>query len=276
VGRDRAGDLGIVRVDPSLRITGLAEKPQSDDQLRPYRLAPGWLEGRGIPPQGREYLANMGIYLFRRSALFQLLDSLPSATDLVREVFARSLATHRIQAYLFDGYWEDLGTVRAYHEANLALAGESPPFDFHSPEGVIFTRMRHLPASRVGDAVLDQCLISDGCLIESGVKLERCVVGLRSRIGRHAALRDTILIGADRYETESERNGNRGRGQSDFGVGEDSVIERAILDKDCRVGRNVRIINQRRVHEYDGPDYFVRDGIVVVPNGAVIPDGAVI
>jgi glucose-1-phosphate adenylyltransferase len=276
VSDTQARNLGVIRVDDSLRITGLVEKPQTEEQLWPFRLPAGWLESRGIVSQGRAYLANMGIYLFGRPVLFNLLDAQPSATDLVREVFAGSLAARRIQAYLFDGYWEDLGTIQSYHAANLALVGDQPPFDFHSPEGVIYTRMRYLPASHVSGAHMDQCLISDGCTIETGARLERSVIGLRSRIGRNVTLRDTVMNGADRYETDSERAGNRAHGIPDFGVGEGSVIERAILDKDCRIGQNVQIINRRRLREDDGPNYCIRDGIVVIPNGVVVPDGTVI
>src|SRR5436189_4255554 len=134
----------------------------------------------------------MGIYLFKRDVLIKLLNTPPLATDFGKEIFPRSITTHRVQAHLFDGYWEDLGTVKAYHEANLALASDDPPFDFHSPEGVIFTRMRFLPASRVENARLRECLISDGCVIQHGADLERCVVGVRSRIGRGATLRDVV------------------------------------------------------------------------------------
>lgn len=276
VTAEQARQVGVVRVDNSLRITGMIEKPQNDEQLAAYRLPPGWLETRGIPALGRDYLANMGIYLFNRQVLFNLFEAQPAADDLVREVFIRSLTSHRIQAHVFAGYWEDLGTIRSYHEANLALAGDRPPFDFHSPEGVIYTRMRYLPASRVSAAQLEHCLISDGCLIQEGARLERCVIGLRSSIGRHATLRDTVLIGADRYETERERAANRKLEVPDFGVGEGTVIERAIVDKDCRIGRNVRIVNRRALQEDDGTNYHIRDGIVVIPNGAVVPDGCII
>src|SRR5213078_711968 len=127
--------------------------------------------------------ASMGIYAFKRQALIDLLAAQPLATDFGKEVFPRCVRTHRVQAHLFDGYWEDLGTVRAYHEANLALAGDDPPFDFHSPEGVIYTRMRNLPASRLGGAGLERCLVSDGCVVQAGTRLERCVIGVRSVIG---------------------------------------------------------------------------------------------
>jgi glucose-1-phosphate adenylyltransferase len=282
VSRDQVSRLGIVRLDDQGRIVSLVEKPQTDAQLDALRTPPEWLRARGIRPAvvpgpaGGEYLANMGIYLFNRSVLLDLLHVQPLAKDLVTEVFARRLSTHPIQAHLFGGYWADVGTIRAYHEASLALAGDDPPFNFHSPDGVIYTRMRNLPASRLGTAVAEQCLISDGCTIGAGARLERCVLGVRSRIGRNATLRDTVLIGADRYETPEERNSNRRQEVPDVGIGDDTVIERAIVDKDCRIGRNVRIVNARNVHEDEGINYVIRDGIVVIPNDAVVPDGTVI
>src|SRR5262249_6597344 len=155
-------------------------------------------------------------------------------------------------------------------------ASEHPPFDFHSPEGVIYTRMRFLPASRMNGARLEQCLVSDGCVIQPGTHIERCVIGVRSHIGRDVTLRNTIMIGADRYEPEAERAENRKRGIPNFGVGDGSVIEQAILDKDARVGRNVQIVNRRKLKSDDGPNYVIRDGIVVIPKGTVVPDGTIV
>src|SRR5262249_41235034 len=160
-------------------------------------------------------------------------------------------------AFVFDGYWEDIGTIKSYHEAHLALTGPAPPFEFESPEGVIYTRMRNLPASRVRDARVDRCLIADGCVVQPGAELERSVLGVRSRIGPGARLRDTILIGADRFETAEELRGNRQRGIPDLGVGEGSVIERAIIDKDCRIGRGVRIVNSCGLAEADAEHYVI-------------------
>ena len=277
VPRSQAPRLGIVRLDDLGRIVRLVEKPQSDAELETLRTPAEWLRQRGVAAAADgAYLGNMGIYLFNRRVLLDLLDVQPLANDLVTEVFARRLSTHPIQAHLFDGYWADVGTIRSYHEASLALAGDTPPFDFHSPEGVVYTRMRNLPASRLGTAVAEQCLISDGCSVGTGARLERCVVGVRSRIGRNATLRDTVLIGADRYETDDHRSGNRRRGVPDVGIGDDTIIERAIVDKDCRIGRNVRIVNVRGRQEDEGDNYVIRDGIVVIPNDAVVPDGTVI
>jgi glucose-1-phosphate adenylyltransferase len=269
-------ELGLARIDSAGRIVGFVEKPKHESLLAGLELSGKWLQERGVVDPKRQYLANMGIYLFKRKVLLDLLNVEPIPTDFGKEVFPRGVQTHRIMAHVFDGYWEDLGTIRAYHEANLALCGDNPPFDFHSPEGIIYTRMRFLPASRVSAATLKECLISDGCVIQAGAKLERCLMGVRSMIGRDVTIKHSIVIGADRYETEAERAGNKSRGVPDIAIGEKTVIEQAIIDKDCRIGRNVRIVNQRRVQDEEGPNYVIRDGIVVIPRGTTIPDGTVI
>jgi glucose-1-phosphate adenylyltransferase len=271
-----AAGFGMVRVDEAGRVAGFVEKPQRPEQLEPLRMPDEWFAGRGIRSEGRHYLASMGIYLFGRETLINLLGAPPLATDFGKEVFPRSIKSHHVQTFLFDGYWEDVGTVKAYHQANLALTGDVPPFDFHSPGGVMYTRMRYLPASRVSGARLDHCLVSDGCIVQAGCRLERCVLGLRTRLGRDVAARDTVLIGADRFETEAERAENRRRGVPDLGVGDRSVIEGAILDKDCRVGAGVQILNRRQVQDEEGQNYVIRDGVVVIPKGAVVHDGTVI
>ena len=276
VRRAQAPEYGVVRLDDGGRIIDLVEKPQAPRQLDALRTPAGWFERRGLGGREYEHLANMGIYLFQTEVLLDLLHAGPPATDLVRELLMRALATHRIQAHLFAGYWQDVGTIKAYYEASLALAGDAPPFDFHSAEGTIYTRMRNLPASRVGAARLEQCLVSDGCIVGDGVRAERSVLGVRCRVGRDVTLRGAVLIGADRYETPAEREGNRRRGLPDIGVGEGSAIERAIVDKDCRIGRGVRVVNSQQVREADGENYVIRDGIVVIPDRAVLPDGTVI
>jgi glucose-1-phosphate adenylyltransferase len=276
VTRQRAVDLGILRLDDAGRVVQMIEKPRTDEQLRPLRLPPEWLEARGIARHGRDYLANMGIYFFRRSVLCELLQRDPTAMDLVLNIFPRCLGTHRIRAHLFDGYWEDLGTIKTYYEASLALTGPEPPFGFHSPDGFIYTRMRYLPAARISAARMEDCIVGDGCVVQPGAELHRCIIGIRSRIGHNVQVRDAIVLGADRFETEAERAANRQRGVPDIGIGDGSVIERAILDKDCRVGTNVRIVNARRLADAEGDNYVIRDGIVVIPNGAVVPDGTVI
>lgn len=273
---DQASGFGILRVDERGRIIGFLEKPKTEEQLAPMKTPSEWIEKRGIPVKGRNYLASMGIYLFRKEVLYESLNTPPLATDFGKDIFPRSIRTHQVQAHLFDGYWEDLGTVKSYHDANLALALPDPPFDFHSPEGVIYTRMRYLPASRIRAASVEDCLISDGCVIQEGTRMERCVVGVRSRIGQNVTIKDTVLIGADRFETDAEREENRRKGIPDLTIGDWSIVERAILDKDVRIGKNVRIVNHRNVQEDEGDNYVIRDGIVCIPRGAVVPDGALI
>ena len=274
--RDQVPGFGIVQLDDTGRVTGFVEKPKTPEAIDACRTPAGWMDKQGIPGKGREHLASMGIYVFKREALLSLLMARPLATDFGKEIFPRSIKTHRVQAHLFDGYWEDLGTVKAYHEANLALAGDAPPFDFHSPEGVIFTRMRFLPASRMQGAKLKHCLVSDGCVIEEGAELDMCVVGVRSRIGKGAVVRNTVILGADRFETDEERAANRAAGRPDLLIGEGTSIDGAILDKEVRIGRNVRITSKADAMDTESETHVVRDGVVVIPRGTVIPDGTVI
>jgi glucose-1-phosphate adenylyltransferase len=276
VPRDQVPGLGIVRLDETGKVIGFVEKPQTDEAIDAARSPAEWISRRGTQAKGREHLASMGIYLFTRKSLLELLSLRPLATDFGKEIFPRSIKSHLVQAHLFDGYWEDLGTVRAYHEANLALASDDPPFDFHSPDGIIYTRMRFLPASRVSGARMSQCLISDGCIILDGTDLKGCVIGVRSRIGKNVTIRDTVILGADRFETDADRRANRAINRPDLVVGDGALIERAILDKECRIGRNVRIVNQRGVKDDEGENYVIRDGIVTIPRGTVVPDGTVI
>jgi glucose-1-phosphate adenylyltransferase len=276
VTADAASGLGMLRLDDSGRVTGFVEKPQTQEELEPLWMPGEWIEQRGIKSAGRHYMASMGIYLFQRDVLFQLLNAPPLAKDFGREIFPRSLQSRRVQAHLFDGYWEDVGTIKAYHEASLALTNDAPPFDFNRPDGVIYTRMRYLPASRISGATLDHCLVSDGCVVRAGAKIVHTVLGVRTRIGQNTTIRNTVLIGADRLETEEERLANKHRSVPDFTVGDNSFIENAILDKDCRVGNNVRIVNQKQVQNEEGRNYVIRDGIVVIPRGATVMDGTVI
>jgi glucose-1-phosphate adenylyltransferase len=276
VPASQVSGFGVVRLDQNDRVIGFVEKPQTEEARAPVRMPPEWFSARGTESKGREFLASMGIYVFNRQALLDLLNARPLATDFGKEIFPRSIKSHRVQAHLFDGYWEDLGTVQAYHQANLELVSDNPPFDFHSPEGVIFTRMRFLPASRISVASVKQCLISDGCVVQEGADLQRCVIGVRSRIGRNVVLRDTVLIGADRFETDAERAANQARGIPDLGIGDNSVIEGTIIDKDCRIGRNVQIRNRHKKQDEEGETYVIRDGIITIPRGMIVPDGTVI
>ena len=278
VSAENASGFGICRLDDRGKVVGFLEKPQTADQLAPFKTTDEWIAARGIQAQSRNYLASMGIYLFKRDALFHLLNAPPLATDFGKEIFPRSIHAHHVQAHLFDGYWEDVGTIKSYHEANLALTSENPPFIFHHRGGVIYTRMRYLPASRINATrsfgspfSFRRC-----CVIGAGTTITRCVIGIRTQIGRNVTLRDSVLIGADRYDIQEEREENQRRGLPNLGIGDGSVIDNAILDKDCRIGVNCRIINKDRVQNSEGKNFVIRDGVVVIPKGAILLDGTVI
>jgi glucose-1-phosphate adenylyltransferase len=278
VPENQTPGFGLLSMDAQSRVTGFVEKPATHEEREPYYTSAEWIERRGIPCAGRHYLANMGIYLFRTEVLYDLLTARPLATDFGKEVFPRNYKTKRVCAHLFDGYWEDLGTIRSYHQASLALATPNPPFDFFSPEGVIYTRMRNLPASRIDGAILEHSVIADGCIIGTGTRIERSLIGVRSVIGADCTIRDVVMIGSDKYETDSQKAENVRTGQPSFNIGDGSLIERAILDKDCRIGKRVKLVNREGKQDFDGPNglYHIRDGIICIPRGTAIPDGSVL
>jgi len=265
VAREQASAFGILKLDGQGRIVHFEEKPP------PERL--GALES-DLPGGGRGWLASMGIYMFAREALERALSD-ASLVDFGRHVIPRAIGESRVQGHLFRGYWEDVGTIASYFEANLALTGQMPPFDFYDVGRPVYTAPRFLPATKVEGCTLRSALVSEGCIL-MGAEIDRSVVGIRSRIGPGTRLRNTLVLGADFYETIEEIEQMRARGIPPVGIGADCVLERAIVDKNARIGRGVRLLNEAGVREADGPGYHVRDGIVIVPKGAVVPDGTAI
>jgi glucose-1-phosphate adenylyltransferase len=278
VQENQTSGFGLLSMDSHSRVTGFVEKPSTHEERQPYYTSAEWIERRGIVCGGRHYLANMGIYLFKTQVLYDLLTAKPLATDFGKEVFPRNYKTRKVCAHLFDGYWEDLGTIRSYHEACLALAGPKPPFDFSSTDGVIYTRMRNLPPSRFDGAILEHSVVADGCIIGTGTRIERSLIGVRSMIGADCTIRDVVLIGSDQFETAKEKTDNAQAGIPNLNIGDGTVIEKAILDKDCRIGKRVKLVNREKKQDFDGPNglYHIRDGIICVPRGTIIPDGAIV
>jgi glucose-1-phosphate adenylyltransferase len=278
VQEEQTPGFGLLSMDSHSRVTGFVEKPKTPEERSPFYTSAEWIQRRGIDPGGRHYLANMGIYLFKTEVLYEVLTAKPLATDFGKEVFPRNYKTKNVCAHLFDGYWEDLGTIKSYHEASLALAGPNPPFDFFSREGVIYTRMRNLPASRINGAVLEHSVVADGCVIGSGTRIERSLIGVRSVIGSDCVVRDTVLIGSDKFETDAQKRENARTNRPDLNLGDGVVIEKAILDKDCRIGRGAKLINAANKQDFDGPNgmYHIRDGIICVSRGSIIPAGTVV
>lgn len=272
VDRAAAKSFGIMRLDDSGRVRGFLEKPQTEAEMELVRTEPAWIDARGIPSRGRDMLASMGIYLFRKQVLFDLL-SKTDYHDFGKEIFPMSIRTHHVQVFLFDGYWEDIGTVRAFYDANLALTKPDAPFQLQDEKRPIFTHARSLPPTRCDGATIKQSLVADGCLIEAGTVIENCVIGLRCRIGRNVRLKDSILMGADYVQTPEEVAADLAQGLPPVGIGEGTVVEGAIIDKNCRIGRNVRITSQGREQAPPGATVVIQDGILVVPKETTLPDG---
>jgi glucose-1-phosphate adenylyltransferase len=268
-----ASGLGIMRLDDSGRVVGFLEKPKTMQELEHVRTDPAWIDARGLRSQGRDCLANMGIYLFNRTTLIDVLQK-TDYRDFGKEVFPATIRARHVQVHLFDGYWEDIGTIKSFFEANLELALPNAPFDLSLPEAPIFTRARFLPPTRFDNTRIHGSLVADGSIIEEGAVIENAVIGLRCRIGRNVVIRNSVLMGADFYESADEIALRQTNGDPPLGVGEGSHIEGAIIDKNARIGRNVRIINEQGIdHTEETPFGMIRDGIVVTAKGTSLPDG---
>jgi len=272
VDRQAARSFGVMRVDDQGRVQGFLEKPQTDEEINIVRMEPAWIDSHGIDSKGRDCLANMGIYLFNRQTLVDVLTK-TDYQDFGREVFPAAVRSRHVHVHLFDGYWEDIGTIRAFYEANLSLANQNPPFNFHLPSAPIYSRARFLPPSLMDGATVKGSSIAEGCRIGRGALIENSIVGLRCVIGENVTIRNTIVMGADEYDYEDRGRDNLIEMPA-IGIGSGSVIEGAILDKNCHIGRNVRIVNAQRIeNSADADDCVIRDGIPCVVKDAVLPDG---
>lgn len=277
VDPDAARGFGLMRTSADGRIQEFREKPKG------AALEAMWVDTQSLGLSAQEaarrpFLASMGIYVFDRQVLFDLLTSNPSATDFGQEIIPAALAGgQKLQSYLFDDYWEDIGTIKSFYEANLALAEETPPFSFFDEHAPIYTRPRYLPPSQISNSRLSRSVLSEGCRLDRCV-INHCVVGLRLRVEEGAVLEDTLVMGADSYESEEERRQVRARGGVPLGIGAGTTIKRAILDKNVRIGANVQVINKDHVQEADRSalGFTIRSGIVVIEKNTTLPDGTII
>jgi glucose-1-phosphate adenylyltransferase len=268
-----ASNFGLMKLGPDGRVELFREKPKGD-ALTEMQTDTAAL---GLTPEDaakRPYLASMGIYLFKNSVLVDLLAD-ASTIDFGYQVIPRSIEKFDVYGFLFDGYWEDLGTIEAFYRANMDLTSSDPHFNFHDMTAPIYTRARFLPSTRVERCEIRESIISEGSIL-NGVRILNSVVGIRSQIGEEAELERVMMMGADFYEDEEDFQYNRELGIPDIGIGKCSVIRRAIIDKNAHIGANVRIINEERIQNFDGPGYYIRDGIVIVPKNGVLPAGTVI
>ena len=255
---------GILKTDAQDCIVDFYEKPQEAEVL----------ERLQSPGHEQPYLASMGIYVFNMDAMTGLLDD-ASGDDFGKHIIPAAIESGHVRMFPFEGYWEDIGTVSAFYEANLALTLPNPPFDFYDPERPIYTRSRFLPSSRIDGCHIERTIVADGCRLYDA-DIEECVIGLRSMVRPGAQLRQVVMMGADFNETVADKAENRLVGRPHVGIGHDTQIERAIIDKNARIGQGVTIRSHTGEEDRDEEQYSIRDGIVVVPKNATIPDGTTI
>lgn len=266
VSREAARSLGVMRANESGRIEGFLEKPSTDQELDSVHVPPEWFTQRGVSPEGRGCLASMGIYIFNQSTLIDVLEK-TQYRDFGKEIFPASIRARKVVAHLFDDYWEDIGTIRAFYEANLSLAQSTPPFEFVSSQAPVFTRPRFLPPTRIDGAQVEGSMIAEGCRIGRGAVIRNSIVGLRCIIGEGVHIEDSVLMGADYYGDDGDpAHGPR--------IGNHAKIVGSILDKNCVIGQGAELINPG-IEDSDPrhPLCVIRDGIPVVIKEAEVPDG---
>ena len=270
VTAEDAGGFGILKTDADGMITEFHEKPSPDELVGLESPVSPEMEA-----QGRVYLASMGIYFFNRDVLGEVLRNDPDRIDFGKEIIPSAIATHRVASYPFEGYWSDIGTVRSFYEANLALADRKPDFDLYDGDAPIYTNVRMLPPAKFQDATVVDSMIAEASIVMRAT-IEQSVVGIRSYIADGVELRRTVMLGAD-YLPWSDPTTRHGIGTPDHpGIGEGSIVENAIIDKNVQVGRDCRITNAAGVDDAEGEGWTIRDGVVVLHKNAVIPDGTVI
>src|SRR5256884_3275016 len=261
----QVSEFGIMQSDVDRRITGFIEKPSDESALQEMKMSRELLRAIGSDEEEELFQASMGIYVFNRSVLIESLHN--QLVDFGKDIIPASIKNRHVSAFIFKGYWEDIGTIRAFYEANLDLTDVVPEYSFFEPDSPIYTHPRFLPGSKINGATLRQSIISDGCII-SDVHLERSVIGIRSVIQSGATIRDSIVMGADYFEL-----GLTDSSQPAMGIGKNCVIDRAIIDKNARIGDGVVITPEGKPQNLDADNYFIREGIIVVPKNAVIPAG---
>lgn len=274
VDESQAAGFGILKINLKKQIIDFVEKPQRREELEPLRIPRKGRTKRAQrqPASGqKDLLASMGIYVFSREVLHTCLKN-EKLIDFGRHIIPSSIGKYRVIAYPFSDYWEDIGTIRSFYEANLAMAEPEPLFQFQTEEGPIYTHPRFLPPARVEACTIKRSLITEGSVL-SDCTLEQCVIGVRSTIRRGSTLQRVVMMGADFYESAGELRANRRKGIPDVGIGPGCVIRGAIIDKNARIGNGVTIENPKGLEHADAKGYAIRDGIVVIAKNAVIPDG---
>jgi glucose-1-phosphate adenylyltransferase len=273
----RASDFGLMKIDDSGRVIDFSEKPKGE-ALTQMQVDTSVLGLTKEQAKQQPYIASMGIYVFKKDVLFKLLREGTERTDFGKEIIPDASKDYNVQAYLFDDYWEDIGTIEAFYHANLTLTRQpQPPFSFYDEEAPIYTRARYLPPSKLLDCQITESIIGEGCILKN-CRIQHSVLGVRSRIESGCIIEESLLMGADFYQASVERQCSLVNGDIPVGIGTDTIIRGAIIDKNARIGHDVKIINKDNVQEADRENqgFYIRSGIVVVLKNAVIPDGTII
>jgi len=270
VDKASAKGFGIMRTAPSGQITRFVEKPQEDTLLEGLKMPAKMLHECGISPGSERYLASMGIYLFNREMLEQYLDN--DLVDFGKDVIPGIINERKVMSHVFQGYWEDIGTISAFFRANLNMAKIVPNYDLFYPGASIYTNPRHLPASKINAATIKESIIADGCIL-TDVYLENCVIGVRSVIGNESRLTQTVVMGADHHQAQWAQDNPQAL---PFGIGRGCRIHHTIIDKNAHIGDGVVMNPEGKPENFDGEGFYIRDGIIVIPKDAVIPPGTVI
>jgi glucose-1-phosphate adenylyltransferase len=270
VPRREVPALGLLKINEDRRITEFVEKPKDPAVQDAFRVDPAWYGKLGIKDGGEAFLASMGIYVFNREVIHRMLEN--ALTDFGKHVIPQAIGDWKVYSFIFQGYWEDIGTIRAFFEANLDVTNELPRFNFFDMSSPIFSRPRFLPGSKINGATIDHAVISDGCILNRAV-ITHSIVGLRSIVGPGTVLNRVILLGSDYYESQESINDHEKAGQPRIGVGAHCRIENTIVDKNARIGNNVVITPAGKPDKVDHANYYIRDGIVIIPKNGVIPHG---
>lgn len=277
IDEKRASDFGLIKIDNNGRVTTFSEKPKGD-ALKQMAVDTTVL---GLSPEEAKqspYIASMGIYVFKRQVLLDLLKNYANYTDFGKEIIPAASKDYNTQAYLFNGYWEDIGTIEAFYDANLALTQQpQPPFSFYEEDAPIYTRGRYLPPTKLLNCRITDSMIGDGCILKN-CQIHHSVLGIRTRIESGCNIQDTLIMGADYYQPSDVRQVDLDAGKIPLGIGANTIVRRAIIDKNARIGRDVQLINKDRVEEAQREDqgFHIRSGIIVVIKNAEIPDGTII
>jgi len=273
---DEATEFGLLKADDAGRIVEFKEKPKGD-ALESMRVDTTKFGLTNEESEKRPFLASMGIYVFNYDRLIEFLKEDEARVDFGKEIIPSAIDKYNVQAHLFKSYWEDIGTIRAFYDANLDLAAPLPKFNFFDTDAPIYTRSRYLPPSKVHECDIDNSMISEGCIL-NGVYARKSIFGLRSRVDKGVRIENSIIMGSDFFESIEEIQNNINRRIPHVGIGQNTIIRRAIIDKNTRIGNNVQLINQNNIETADGENgcYYIREGIIIVPKNATIPDGTVV